>query len=90
VNTFDPVEDSVLLLLRNGLYTESKLYTRKGLAYAKQGAGYVRLYPVGTTSINRLYWKELHSSLGKLETVGCDLRWIPASVVPVPLALAAE
>lgn len=75
MNTFDPIEDSVLLLLRNGLYTESKLYTRNGQAFAKQGSGYVRLHPSGTTSVNRLYWKELHTTQGDLLQEGCELRW---------------
>lgn len=84
MNFFEPVEDSFVLLLRNGVYTEAKLYTRGNLLYAKQGTGYVRLHPSGTSSVNRLYWKEIFSSRGRHQTKGCDLVWFPHP------ALAAE
>lgn len=77
MNFFEPVEDSFVLLIRNGSYTESKLFLRGKQLFAKQGSGYARLHASGTTSVNKLYWKEIFSNRGRHKTVGCELQWFP-------------
>lgn len=84
MNFFEPIEDSFVLLLRSGTYSESKLFVRNQQMFAKVGSGYARLHPSGTTSVNRLYWKEVDSRQGTHRTKGCDLVWYPNA------ALAAE
>lgn len=82
---FEPVEDSLVLLYRGGLYTESKLFLRKGQLFVKVGAGYAKLHPSSTTSVNKLYWKEIHSNHGRHVVRGMDLAWLTG-----PAAVAAE
>lgn len=81
---FEPVEDSLVLLYKSGLYTESKLYIRRDQTYVKCGSGYAKLHIQNTTSINRLYWKEIHSQQGRAVPKGCELVW------QQNVALAAE
>lgn len=74
---FEPIEDSLVLLVRNGVFIESKLFVRNTQVFAKLGSGYIRLHPMGTTSVNKIYWKELHSNLGGAVQSGPELRWVP-------------
>lgn len=74
---FTPIEDSHVVLLRSGLYSEYKLFTRNKQLFAKVGTGYARLHVSGTTSINKLHWIEIDSNQGYHQAVGCELHWFP-------------
>lgn len=49
--TFQLIENSVVILSRNGAYTQHQAYTRRGEIFAKVGASYVGLRRHGTSSI---------------------------------------
>lgn len=85
MNFFEPIEDSYVLLLRQGVYSESKLYRKGKELYAKLGSGYARLHAQNTTSVHKLHWKEIRSLMGKARVQGSYLEWFP-ELIP----LAAE
>lgn len=87
--TFEPVEDSNVLLIQNGVYKESKLYTRDGRMFVKHGAGFAKINPNNSTSVSKLFVKEIHSDQGMAHTIGCDLIWRKNNTKPRPVSKAA-
>lgn len=56
---FAPVDNSLVLLRKNGVFTEAPVYVYQGVLYAKHGAGYARLKPNRGTSVPKLTWEEI-------------------------------
>ena len=75
MHTFEPIEDSSVLLLKNGTYIESKLFTRGSRVYVKHGSGFAKVNPNNTTSINKLFVKEIEAPPIVLFQDGCELGW---------------
>lgn len=59
---FTIIEEVDVILVRNGVYRQTKMYSReeKGerFVYASYGSGYVRLYRNSTTSTPKIRWDE--------------------------------
>lgn len=66
---FTQIENSHVLLRKNGIFTEAPLYKYEDILYAKQGSGFVRLKPNQATSVQKLIWEtiDLDPSQGKVK-----------------------
>ena len=56
---FKEVDSETVILQRNGVYSQLKLYTLFGLLYAGNGSTFVKLYKGGSTSSNAR-WSNIH------------------------------
>jgi len=56
---FTPIIDGIVILLKNGVFSQADLYRRGEGVYAKQGSGFIRLRNNGETSVNNVRWLEL-------------------------------
>lgn len=75
--TFRKVDESLVVLHKDGVYKVCDVYVGLGMLYAKYGGGYVRLRDRHGTSIAKVSWHSLEvmgkevkvSVLGNLELV---------------------
>ena len=51
---FKEIEGETCILIKDGVYTQSTVHTRRGYIYARYGKGYVKLYADGCTSKDKL------------------------------------
>lgn len=58
---FTPIIDGIVILQKNGVFSQADLYRRGEGVYAKQGSGFIRLRNNGETSVNNVRWLELES-----------------------------
>jgi hypothetical protein len=56
---FHKLDDATVLLRRNGLFRDAKLWHRKGVLFAEHGASLVRLHTEGYTSAKHVRWEEI-------------------------------
>lgn len=59
MHVFQEVEQALVITSKGGVYRQGKLFTRGGKAYARHGAGYVKLMQGGGTSIPSMSWLEI-------------------------------
>lgn len=56
---FHKVDEGAVITLSKGVWRQSDLYRRECNLYAKHGAGFIRLFKGGGTSIPTVSWKAL-------------------------------
>lgn len=66
---FHIIDDAVVIVRRNGVYRQCKLY-RKGVdVFAQVGGGFVRLLAMGGTSQPAVSWDDFHVPDGSLRVL---------------------
>lgn len=59
MNYFSEIPEGQAIVCSGGVYRQTPIAQRKGLIYAKYGAGYVRLHSGGGSSHPKLRWYEI-------------------------------
>lgn len=59
MDRFHVVDDAAVILRSRGVYRQVKVYLRAGAVYAGAGAGVVRLYKGGGTSVPNISWDDI-------------------------------
>lgn len=82
-SVFQHVEKATVILVNNGIYTESFLFTRGEELYAQTKTGYVRLLASELTTYGSLRWKAIEGVDFHTTHAGPRLGKAPV-VVPEP------
>lgn len=80
MNVITPIEDSYVLLIKKGVFTEAKLFFRGNHVFAEIRPGkaeFARLHTSKMTSVSNIYWQEAHTNQGEIRVVGCEVHFIP-------------
>jgi hypothetical protein len=59
MNRFHLIDEAAVILRNRGVYRQAKVFRRGEALYASYGAGFVRLYKDGGTSLPNLSWDEM-------------------------------
>lgn len=70
---FHIIDDGAAIMLRRGIYRQSKIYHRDGVIYAAHSGGFVRLFRGGGTSMPDISWKEIDAGAGQAIEDNSDL-----------------
>ena len=86
---FTPVDNSLAVLRKGGVFTEAPLFVWNQNLYARARGGYVRLKPRGMTGVPGLVWEDIDvdPNAGHVEFTTFDARLV-ARPVPAPKAPA--
>lgn len=88
---FQHVETATVVLVNNGIYTESFLFTRGDELYAQTKTGYVRLLAQELTTYGSLRWKAIEGVKFHATHAGPRLGEAPAPIVsPEPVKQAKK
>lgn len=63
---FTEVTDGHVITVSGGVYRQASLFERGGRAYARYGAGFVRLHQGSTTSHTGVKWVEIDPGESKI------------------------
>ncbi len=91
MDIFQSVTDGKAILLNKGVYRQVDLYRRGANLYAKNGNGFIRLYPNQGTSVPSIVWRDLDPGEGHIAVKGCYLTYSDKPIKgTAPLRFAAE
>ena len=77
MHVMTPIEDSYVLLIKKGVYLESKLFFRGNHVFTSVKDGFAKLHTSKITSVAGLHWEEAHTNQGEIRVVGCEVHFIP-------------
>lgn len=80
MDMFHEIPEAQAILVSSGTYRQVALYRRGEGVYAKSGAGFIRLFPMGGTSTPATRWVEFEAGpSGTISDAGCYLTFTPKS-----------
>ncbi len=78
MNYFSEIPEGQAIVCSGGVYRQTPIAQRKGLIYAKYGAGYVRLHSGGGSSHPKLKWYEIDAADGGFEESSQGVKYVKA------------
>ena len=84
---FEKIDNVTALMRSRGVMKEAQVYSRKGLLYAKHGAGLIKLLSKGNTTVPSISWIDV--SLGDTE-IAVSESFGGVELPNLPVAEAAE
>lgn len=80
---FQMIEDGAAIVHKGGVWRQVKIFHRGGDLYAAHGAGFVRLYRGGGSSLANVTWKEIDPASGHIDEASYGLRWVEGPSISV-------
>lgn len=72
MNRFHIIDDAAVIMRSKGVYRQAKVFVRGDGLYAGHGAGFVRLYAGGGTSVPTLSWDDIDIGQGSATAIPTD------------------